>query len=101
MDLVNLSEKSEYYPSQLSGGQQQRIAIARALSNDPSVILADEPTGNLDMENVDLVMKLFKKLCKNGITIIMVTHDEKAAGFADKIIKFSEIASCQAANKEL
>ena len=93
LNLVNLSEKSKYYPSQLSGGQQQRIAIARALSNDPSVILADEPTGNLDIENLDLVMKLFRELCEKGITIVMVTHDEKAAGFADRIIKFSQIAS--------
>lgn len=93
LNLVNLYEKSKYYPSQLSGGQQQRIAIARALSNDPSVILADEPTGNLDIENLDLVMKLFRELCEKGITIVMVTHDEKAAGFADRIIKFSQIAS--------
>lgn len=80
---IELLDKKLSYPNQLSGGQQQRIAIARALANNPVLLLADEPTGNLDSDNTKLVMKLFKKLNKKGVTIIMVTHDFQVASYAD------------------
>lgn len=88
---VELTDKAKNYPSQLSGGQQQRIAIARAIANDPELIIADEPTGNLDFENLERIMKTFINLKNNNISIIMVTHDANAAKYADRIIKFTEL----------
>ncbi|MGK0208817.1 MAG: putative ABC transport system ATP-binding protein [Patescibacteria group bacterium] len=75
LKLVDLENRGDHYPNQLSGGQQQRVAIARSLANDPEVILADEPTGNLDSKTGDMVMKFLEKLNKQGKTIIMVTHE--------------------------
>jgi len=84
---VNLEEKERHFPSQLSGGQQQRVAIARALAMKPGLILADEPTGNLDQANGEGVLKLLSRLNKEeGMTIVMVTHDRQAAETADRII---------------
>jgi len=87
---VGLSEKMNNYPSQLSGGQQQRVAIARALVTDPSIILADEPTGNLDSKSGKEVMHIFKELHAKGKTIILVTHDEDVAGNAERIIRIAD-----------
>ena len=84
-------DKKAVYPNQLSGGQQQRIAIARALANNPVILLADEPTGNLDSENTKLVMELFKKLNKSGLTVIMVSHDQQAASYAEINYEFSQL----------
>ena len=84
LDLVGLSPRADHFPSQLSGGQQQRVAIARALINDPQVVLADEPTGNLDSKTSVEVMGVFQKLNEQGITIIMVTHELDIARFCKR-----------------
>jgi len=86
LGLVDLNDRVDHYPNQLSGGQQQRVAIARALANDPDVILADEPTGNLDTKTGEKVMKFLEDLNRRGKTIIMVTHEsDLAEEHADKI----------------
>ena len=77
LELVGLSERAGNYPNEISGGEQQRVSIARALVNSPSLIIADEPTGNLDVETSNEVMKLFDEINKMGTTIVMVTHSEK------------------------
>ncbi|HEX9986365.1 MAG TPA: ABC transporter ATP-binding protein [Thermoanaerobaculia bacterium] len=78
LDKVEMSHRLSHFPSQLSGGQQQRVAIARSLINDPVVILADEPTGNLDSKNADIVLRLLRQLHEEGSTIVMVTHDPRS-----------------------
>lgn len=90
MEQVGLSGKEDNHPSQLSGGQQQRVAIARALVNNPAVILADEPTGNLDSATSGEIMNLFMALNKQGITIIMVTHEHDVAAYAGRQITFRD-----------
>lgn len=87
---VGLEGKEKNIPGQLSGGECQRIAIARALINNPAIILADEPTGNLDSENGKQIMELLKQLNKEGKTIILVTHNEKCANYADRIVKLKD-----------
>lgn len=87
---VGLEGKEKNYPAQLSGGQQQRVAIARAIANNPMLLIADEPTGNLDYESGKEIMCLLKKLNKEGMTIIMVTHDEGVASYADRTIRMRD-----------
>jgi putative ABC transport system ATP-binding protein len=86
LEKVAMSHRAKHYPSQLSGGQQQRVAVARALVGEPSILLADEPTGNLDSKNGDAVMELLSDLHRNGATICMVTHDPRFARHADRTI---------------
>src|SRR5688572_15393349 len=86
LERVGMSHRMKHYPSQLSGGQQQRVAVARALAGSPAVLLADEPTGNLDSKNGDAVMELLRSLHKSGSTIVMVTHDARFARNADRTI---------------
>ena len=87
---VGLEDRMEYLANELSGGQQQRVAIARALINDPDVILADEPTGNLDSESTAEVLEIFHSLHKEGRTIIIVTHDRDVAGHAQRILELKD-----------
>jgi putative ABC transport system ATP-binding protein len=86
LERVGMTQRSKHYPAQLSGGQQQRVAVARALVGDPLILLADEPTGNLDSKNGDAVMDLLRELHQNGATICMVTHDPRYASVADRTI---------------
>ena len=86
MDRMAISHRRKHYPGQLSGGQQQRVAIARAVLPNPKIILADEPTGNLDSKNGKEVMQLLSELHKEGTTIIMVTHSQHDASYADRIV---------------
>ena len=86
LERVGMSHRLKHYPSQLSGGQQQRVAVARALAGDPSILLADEPTGNLDSQNGEQVMDLLRELHRGGATICMVTHDPRYAKYADRNI---------------
>jgi len=86
LERVGMSHRTKHYPSQLSGGQQQRVAVARALAGSPSILLADEPTGNLDSRNAEAVMDLLRDLHREGATICMVTHDPRFAKHADRQI---------------
>ncbi len=87
---VDLDARANHHPSELSGGQQQRVAIARALVNDPAIIFADEPTGNLDTKSSEEVMEIFKKLNESGRTLIFVTHEEDIAAYAKRIIRLKD-----------
>jgi putative ABC transport system ATP-binding protein len=86
LDRVAMTHRANHRPAQLSGGQQQRVAVARALAGDPAVLLADEPTGNLDSTNGEAVMELLRELHANGSTIVMVTHDARFAGNAGRVV---------------
>jgi len=87
LEKVGVEHRANHYPSQLSGGQQQRVAVARALAGRPSILLADEPTGNLDSKNGEAVMSLLKELHREGATICMVTHDSRFADFAERSVQ--------------
>ncbi|HEX8746703.1 MAG TPA: ABC transporter ATP-binding protein [Pyrinomonadaceae bacterium] len=86
LEKVGMAHRAKHLPSQLSGGQQQRVAVARAVAGEPSILLADEPTGNLDSTNGEAVMELLRELHRNGATICMVTHDPRYARYADRAI---------------
>ncbi len=90
LELVGVGDQADKLPAKLSGGQQQRVAIARSLANDPPLIVADEPTGNLDSRTAAAVMDLFNELAQDGKTIVMVTHDEDLARRAGRIVTVSE-----------
>lgn len=90
LSLVGLSHRTHHYPNQMSGGQQQRVAIARALVGNPSLLLADEPTGNLDSRISEEIMKLIVELNQKGLTIVMVTHEENIANYAKRIIRMRD-----------
>ncbi len=90
LDQVNLSDRSHHKPNELSGGQCQRVAIARALINNPSIILADEPTGNLDSKTSIEIMNIFNEIQRKGNTVVLVTHEEEIAHFAHRVIRLKD-----------
>ncbi len=90
LEDLGIKERAYHYPKELSGGEQQRVAIARAIANNPDIILADEPTGNLDEENEKIVFGELKKLAKSGKCIVVVTHSPEALKYADKVIEISK-----------
>ncbi|HMY59145.1 MAG TPA: ABC transporter ATP-binding protein [Pseudomonadota bacterium] len=87
---VGLGDRMDHHPNQLSGGQQQRVAIARAMVTDPVLLLADEPTGALDTEMTDQIMKLFCELHKSGMTVVLVTHEPDVAAYAQRVVRFRD-----------
>lgn len=90
LESVGLSDRTHHLPNELSGGQKQRVAIARALVNEPSIVLADEPTGNLDSKSEKEILEIFKELNRNGTTIAMVTHEPNIADHCKRIIRFKD-----------
>ena len=90
LEIVQMSDRLDHHPNQLSGGQQQRVAIARAIVNNPVILFADEPTGNLDTRTSLEVMSCFQSLHKNGITVIIVTHEPEIAKYTDRVISFRD-----------
>ena len=90
IEALSITNKLKNYPDELSGGEQQRVAIARALVSRPAILLADEPTGNLDTENASAVFNILKNVAKLGITVIVVTHDADIAGMCDRILELSD-----------
>jgi putative ABC transport system ATP-binding protein len=90
LEQVGLGERQKHMPNELSGGQQQRVAIARALINDPAILLADEPTGNLDTISSREIMKLLGELNDAGCTVVIITHEEEVAGFANRVVRLRD-----------
>ena len=90
LDTVGLTERRHHLPNQLSGGEMQRVAIARALVNNPEIILADEPTGNLDSENSERILELLKSLKADGLTVVMITHNGELASRADRLVRLKD-----------
>ena len=90
LERVQLADRKDHLPNQLSGGQRQRVAIARALVTSPSILLADEPTGNLDSKTTIEIMKLFDELHREGHTIVMVTHEDEIANHCHRVVKMQD-----------
>lgn len=88
--MVGLEDRMHHYPNEMSGGQKQRVAIARSLINEPKIILADEPTGNLDSVSSEEILQIFRKLNDQGVTILMVTHEEDVANHTKRIVRLKD-----------
>jgi len=100
LEKVGLGDRVNHLPNELSGGQKQRVAIARALANTPPIILADEPTGNLDTQSSEDIMEIFKSLNNDGTSVILVTHEPEIAKFADRVIVFRDGVIIEDSQKE-
>ena len=90
LEKVGLGQRLDHMPNELSGGQKQRVAIARALANEPPILLADEPTGNLDSASTVEIMELFTQLNREGVTVLIVTHEDDVAAFTDRVLWFED-----------
>ncbi len=99
LEAVGLAHRSDHRPSQLSGGEQQRVALARALVTRPAVVMADEPTGNLDSATGQEILRLLRRTADDGQTILMVTHDERSASFADRVVRLADGVLVDAASE--
>jgi putative ABC transport system ATP-binding protein len=98
LERMGVADQCDKLPSELSGGQQQRVAIARALANDPPILVADEPTGNLDSQTADAILRLFQQLARDGKTVLMVTHERDVSPYVNRVVRLADGRIVEVAN---